>query len=412
MRRRTLVMTAIKRALLCLFAAQAAVIASLVGIDMWRRRVRPRRTNFPRTPPTQLPVAETTTTVYTYGEDLYSEMLAAINGAQHRILFETFIFKSDAVGRKFKRALIDAANRGVQVFVIYDEFANLVVPQPFLRFPPQVHVIRYPLFRPGALLLNVRKFGRDHRKLLTVDGDVGFIGGYNVGALYATEWRDTHLRMAGPSVWDLENAFRDFWNLLRKPDQPRIDDIGTAQWDSRIRLHRNVPEQLIYPIRAMYLEAIDRAKDHVYITQAYFIPDRQILDALIDAAGRGVDVRLLVPENSNHVVADWLSRGFYSALLRGGVSLWVYQDAMVHAKTATIDGRWTTVGTANVDRLSLTGNYEVNVEIFDDGVAEHFERVFANDTTNARQLTKEEWDNRHFVAKCSELILSPLRPFL
>ncbi|TQN33226.1 cardiolipin synthase [Haloactinospora alba] len=412
MRRRTIVMTAIKRALLCLFAAQAAVIASLVGIDLWRRRVRPRRTTFPRTPPTQLPVAETTATVYTYGEDLYSEMLAAINGARHRILFETFIFKSDAVGREFKRALIDAANRGVEVFVIYDEFANLVVPQPFLRFPPQVHVIRYPLFRPGALLLNVRKFGRDHRKLLTVDGEVGFIGGYNVGALYATEWRDTHLRMAGPSVWDLENAFRDFWNMLRKPDQPRIDDIGTAQWDSRIRLHRNVPEQLIYPIRAMYLEAIDRAKDHVYITQAYFIPDRQILDALIDAAGRGVDVRLLVPENSNHVVADWLSRGFYSALLRGGVSLWVYQNAMVHAKTATIDGRWTTVGTANVDRLSLTGNYEVNVEIYDDGVAEHFERVFANDITNARQLTKEEWDSRPFVAKCSELILSPLRPFL
>ncbi|GAB3448887.1 phospholipase D-like domain-containing protein [Streptomonospora sediminis] len=411
-RKRISVTTVVVRTLLGIFAAQLAVVAGLIGINQWRKRVRPLRADFPRTPPKAVPVGENELTTYTYGEDLYRDMLEAIRGARHRIMFESYILKGDATGRQFKRALIEAAERGVDVYVIYDSFANLVVPRRFFAFPPGVHVLAYPLLRPGVLLLDLRKGGRDHRKILAVDGRVGFVGGYNVGSVYATHWRDTHLRVTGPSVWELENAFRDFWNMLRGEDQPLIPDTGTPEWASDIRAHRNVPEQLIYPIRGMYLEAIDRAREHVYITQAYFIPDNEILRALISAARRGVDVRILVPERSNHIVADWLSRGFYGELLRGGVHLCLYQDAMVHAKTATIDGRWSTVGTANVDRLSLTGNYEINVEVFDDGLAAHLEHVFAKDSTNTRLLTLEEWTGRSLVAKFSELVLVPLRPLL
>jgi cardiolipin synthase len=125
-----------------------------------------------------------------------------------------------------------------------------------------------------------------------------------------------------------------------------------------------------------------------------------------------VDVNILVPENSNHVLADWLARGQYTTLLRGGVRLWLYEDAMVHAKTATVDGKWSTIGTANLDRLSLTGNYEINVELFDEGVAKHLEEVFGNDLGNARELTLEEWRGRPFAAKFSEIVLAPWRPFL
>ena len=200
--------------------------------------------------------------------------------------------------------------------------------------------------------------------------------------------------------------------MNRLPRHPELAGLGEAVWDARFRVHRNVPEQLIYPIRAMFLEAIDRARDRVLFTQAYFIPDRELQRALIDAAERGVDVNILVPENSNHVIADWLARGQYSALLNGGVRLWLYQDAMVHAKTATVDGRWSTVGTANVDRLSLTGNYEINAEIFDEDVAAHLEEIFAKDLTNCRELTAEEWRGRPFAAKFSEVVLAPWRPFL
>ncbi|MDQ4007932.1 MAG: phospholipase D-like domain-containing protein, partial [Actinomycetota bacterium] len=221
-----------------------------------------------------------------------------------------------------------------------------------------------------------------------------------------------HVRIEGTSAWDLQNAFIDFWNQRRAPDLPTLRDDGTSQWEARIRVHRNVPRSWVFPIRGVYLEAIDRAQHHIYMTQAYFIPDEDFLGSLLAAARRGVDVRLLLPRVSNHVVADWLSRGFYSTLLRGGVRLMLYEDAMVHAKTATIDGEWTTIGTANIDRVSLTGNYEVNVEFYDRDLAAQMQRVFATDCGNAHELTLSEWERRNVAAKLSEAVLAPLRPLL
>jgi cardiolipin synthase len=402
----------VSRALVAAVAVPATVAAALVATDALRKRRNTVEVSFPRTAPAEIEVAGTTTTVLTYGDDLYREMLAAIRGARRCVLLETYIWKGDAVGAEFKQALVEASERGVDVFVVYDGFANLVVPREFFDLPPSIHVIRYPVFRPGVLLLNVRKSGRDHRKILVVDDETGFVGGYNIGSLYATQWRDTHVRLQGPSVWELRNAFVDFWNTNRSADQPALADPGSEHWEPRLRAARNAPAHLVFPIRGLYLDAIDRASSHVYITQAYFIPDREILAALLAASARGVDVRVLVPERSNHVVADWLSRGLYTALLRGGVRIHLYRDAMVHAKTATIDGRWTTIGTANIDRLSLTGNYEVNLEITDPGVAAQMEKVFAVDLTNTRELSLDEWESRHVAAKLGEMVLAPLRPLL
>lgn len=401
----------LRRALLTLLAAQATVVAALMGTTKVRKILRGDHVaEFPVTPPVPLPIDENVATVYTYGEDLFEDMIAAIENAQHRVLFETYIIKADATGRRFKAALEAAADRGVEVRVVYDAFANLVVPPSFLRFRPPVQVLRYPVFGPGWRIFDFRRYGRDHRKILVVDDVVGYVGGYNIGSLYATEWRDTHVRITGPAVWDLDNAFVDFWNL-RSPDRI-VRESGASSWGAHVRAHRNVPRVLHFPIRGMYLEAIDRASDHVHITAAYFIPDHDILRGLLEAARRGVDVRILVPEVSNHVLADWLSRGFYSSLLDGGVRIFLYQDAMVHAKTATIDGIWSTVGTANIDRLSLTGNYEINLEILDPGFAGHLETVFANDVAHARELTRDEWSRRPYIAKGCELLLAPLRPFL
>lgn len=402
----------IRRALLALLGAQVTVIAVLTGVDAWRKRVRPQTAGFPRSGPGAAAIGASKVTTFTYGEDLYDAMLTAIRNARERIMFESFIWKGDEVGQEFKDELTRAADRGVEVYVIYDAFANLVVPSAFKRFPPTLHVLEYPVFPAGWRLLSLRRAGRDHRKILVVDGDVGFVGGYNVGSTYATQWRDTHVRVEGPSVWDLQNAFIDFWNQRRSPGLPSLRDRGASQWEARIRVHRNIPRSLVFPIRGMYLEAIDRAQSHIYLTQAYFIPDEDFLASLLAAARRGVDVRILTPEVSNHVVADWLSRGFYSALLVGGVRLMLYQDAMVHAKTATIDGQWTTIGTANIDRISLTGNYEINVEFYSSDLAAQMQRVFETDCTNARELTLAEWDRRHVAAKFSEAVLAPLRPLL
>lgn len=399
------------RSLQTWLSAVVAIVAGLMLTTKVRKTMRgDDEFRFPTVAPATVEVGRGNhATTYTYGEDLYADMLAAIEGAKERVLFETYILKDDATGEAFKSALVAAADRGVAVHVIYDGFANLVVSPRFLRFPPSVHVLRYPVLKTGLQPFNPRRWGRDHRKILVVDDEVGFIGGYNVGSLYATQWRDTHLRIAGPAVWDLDNAFIDFWND-RHPIQ--IPPRGQASWEPSVRAHRNVPKQLMFPIRGMYLEAIDRARHHIHITAAYFIPDHDILTALIDARARGVAVTIIVPEVSNHVVADWLSRGFYGEMLRHGVRIQLYQDAMVHAKTATIDGQWSTVGTANIDRLSLTGNYEINLEVVDESLASHLETVFATDLENCRELTAQEWRARPFVARACELVLSPLRPLL
>ncbi|WP_104118634.1 phosphatidylserine/phosphatidylglycerophosphate/cardiolipin synthase family protein [Arthrobacter sp. B1805] len=402
----------VKRAAITLFSAQAVVIAGLVGVDAYQKLQRTKREGFPQPGTFHTTIAHTETTVYTYGEDLFDAMIEAIDKAEFQVLLETYIWKGDEVGARFRDAVNRAAERGVKVFVIYDGFANLVVNPFFYNFHPLVNAYRFPVLRPSIVFTNIRGTGFDHRKVLVVDDKVGFVGGYNLGSVYATKWRDTHLELRGPSVWELREAFVNFWNLRAIPRRPQLPDLSADFWEPRIRAVNNIPALLVFPIRGIYLDAINRAQKHIYITTAYFIPDQQILDALLRASRRGVDVRVILPEESNHVVSDWLSRGFYSSLISAGVQILLYQNSMIHAKTATIDGEWSTVGTANIDRLSLTGNYEINLEIFDRDLAATMEEIFAVDSSNSRVLTQEEWSSRPVVARVSELILAPLRPFL
>ena len=392
-----------------LAAAQLATAATVWAVDSLRKRREPPGGEFPRTKPRTVSVAGSDLTVYTYGEHVYTAMLEAIRGARDYIFFETFIWKDDAVGQLFKDELIAAARRGVSVYVIFDSFGNLVVPRAFKRFPDVVHVLRFPLLRPGILMLDLRKSGRDHRKIVVVDGEVGFVGGYNIGSLYATQWRDTHMRIEGPAVWELDNAFVDFWNDHRSSSQPELPDRGARSWDSHILAARNSPSSLLYPVRGLYINALDRARSHALLTQAYFIPDAELLAAMLAAAKRGVRVQVLIPAVSNHVLADWVARSYYTRLLRAGVELWLYQGAMVHAKTATIDSRWTTIGTANLDRMSMQGNFEINIEVYDRDLAEVMEEIFDVDMSNASRLTLEEWESRPRYVRIAEELLHPMR---
>lgn len=390
--------------------SQAATIAALMVVDRRRKRNR-GHVKFPSKPPEELPVGEDRLSVYTKGRDLYDDMIAAIDAAEHTIFLETYIWKGDRVGQRFKRALTEAAARGIEVHVVYDVFANLVVPQSFFRFDPRIHVLRHWPWTGARGPLSFRSPGLNHRKILVVDGETAFVGGYNLGSLYATRWRDTHVRIQGAAAADLANAFIDYWNMARRGHKA-LPPPTNRPWDSAVRVTRNVPSIGVYPIRYTYLEAIDRAHDHLWLTHAYLIPDDDLTFALVEAADRGVDVRIIVPAESNHIVADWLSRGFYATLLRRGIRLFLYQDAMVHAKTATADGRWSVIGTANLDRLSLTGNYEINAEILDADVAAEMEAIFEMDASNCVELTLEEWQGRSLAMKVSEAILSPLRHFL
>jgi cardiolipin synthase len=405
----------VRRTLLVVFGVPMAIGIAMSVVDSYRRRGKKPKP-FPVTKPATVTVGDGEITTYTFGQDLYADMLSAIEGAEKQILFESYIWKGDVVGERFKTALAAAADRGVEVYCIYDGFANLVVSPAFKRFPPSMKVLRYPIYGAGWRFFDLRRYGRDHRKILVVDNEVGFVGGYNIGSAYETEWRDTHVRITGSGVLDLTRTFADFWNLHRRrrllPSERPLLLEATSTWEPKIRFQRNIPRLWMFPIRGMYLEALNRASKNIWITQAYFLPDWDFAEALQNAARRGVDVRILVPLKSNHVVADWISRGYYSQMLDAGVRIFRFKDAMVHAKTATVDGLWSTVGTANIDRLSLQGNYEINVEVIDRDLAKVLEEIWELDQTNCIELTHGEWEARDLHRRFTELILRPLRPML
>lgn len=390
-------------------AGQLSLAAAVVAADSLRKR---RDGTAPADEPVEVPVREDRVTTYTYGRALYDDMLAAIDSAEDFVYLASYIWKGDEVGQEFKDAVSRAADRGVLVCVVFDGFANLVVPRSFTTFPDDVHVLRFPTIRPGLPLMDLRRTGRDHRKILVVDGRVGFVGGYNIGSLYATSWRDTHLRIEGPGVWELQNAFADFWNRHRNKGHPALEDSGTPRWNTPVLAARNEPSRLVYPVRSLYLEAIDRAMKNVWITQGYFIPDQEILEGLLAVAARGVDVRVIMPERSNHVLADVVARYYWTALLEGGVRIFLYKDVMVHAKTATVDGAWSTVGTANIDRLSLRGNYEINLEVVDPHQAATMEEIFRRDLESCEEITLDRWRGRPWYYRVLERTLRPLELML
>jgi cardiolipin synthase len=388
--------------------AQACTIAALTVVSTVRRRRLPL-SGFPRARFEEVTVEDNRMGLYCYGGYLFEDMLGAIDRAQRSILLETYIWRGDRLGRAFKERLIAKAAQGVQVYLIFDSFANLVVPRAFKRFPPSVHVLRYgAAWRPWHLL-DPRRFARDHRKILVIDGDIAFLGGYNIGDEFALQWRDTHVRVEGPEAARLGQAFIDFWNR-HTPSSEQITWMLRRGMQARLVHRTNDARRLLFPIRDMYVDAIDRAEKRVWITNAYFIPDSAMRAALCNAAARGVDVQVLLPWTSNHVTADWLGRGFYSQLLRGNVRIFGYRRAMNHAKTMTVDGIWSTIGTANLDRLSQIGNYEVNLEIFDVQFAHQMERLFEIDRSNTFEITLDWWVARPWYAKIGERILAPLRP--
>ena len=200
-----------QRVVMTVFILQVFTATILLLFAALRRRHRDK-TQFPRRRFDDVQVGDNRLRLYCYGRDLYDDMLAAIDGARESIYIESYIWKADDAGCEFKQHLAQKAEEGVAVYVIFDGFANLVVPRSFKSFHPKIHVLEYQPLKRFVHIFDPRCYSLDHRKLLIVDGRTGFIGGYNIGSLYATSWRDTHLRIIGPASADLAHSFIDFWN--------------------------------------------------------------------------------------------------------------------------------------------------------------------------------------------------------
>jgi cardiolipin synthase A/B len=390
-----------------LYAALQAIVVVILQVATIRRKRRRQEPSFPHPRFSEVTVGPNIVQLYDYGRDLYDAMLTAIDAAQESIYLETYIWKGDNVGQTFKEHLIRKAEQGVDVYVVFDSFANMVVPNDFKVFPSSIHALQYQAIRRFWHVFDPRRYALDHRKLLIVDGSTSFIGGYNIGSLYATSWRDTHIRIQGSAAADLAQSFSDFWNR-HTPRKERIVRHYPRTFNPLINTRGTNALRLTFPIRDMYIEAIDRAEHSIWLSNAYFVPDGILLDALKAAARRGVDVQVLVPWISNHILTDWLARGRFTDCLKAGIRIFGYRH-MLHAKTCTIDGVWSTIGTANLDRLSSVGNYEINAEIYSQALAHQMEEMFKCDLTNAFEITLDQWLRRPWYSKLGERVLSPLQ---
>lgn len=346
--------------------------------------------------------------LYMQGRELYDAMLAAIDTARESIYLEASIWKDDVVGRAFKRHLVQKAIEGVAVYVIFGSAGKGMTPHTLRSSSPNVHILSQRLFPRPWYVLDPRRYALDHRKLLVVDGVIGFIGGYNLGSRYAAGWRDTHLRIRGQAAAELAHAFIGYWNQFSVPRE-RITRRYSRQFDPLIVVRANDALRLTFPIRDMYIEAISRAEQTILLTNASFVPDRSVLTALKAAVERGVDVRVLVPWPSRQSITNRVTCSAFTPCLQAGIRLFGYRPAILRAKTCMIDGQWSTIGSAHLDLLSSVVNYECNVEIYDASIASQMQELFACDTTGAVELSLHGWMNRPWYIKLSERLLAPLR---
>lgn len=329
------------------------------------------------------------------GVEAYPSMLAAIAEARHEVRLETYMFYADSVGHQFRDALISAARRGVRVCVLYDAVGSWPASRAFFRVMRKAGV-HIRAFRPVTLRF-WRVWLRDHRKILVVDGRVAFTGGINIAAHWAPSaphggWRDDVLRFEGPAVRQLERTSRAGWRFLlknswrslsragRKRRFPTVcGDVALSVLSSRRSIHR------------AYLHALERARERVMVAAAYFVPDRRIFNALHSAAGRGVKVMLLLNGRSDHRFLEFATRHYYEPLLRAGVRIFEWQGSVLHAKTAVVDGVWGTLGSFNLERMSLNFNHETNVVFTDTGLAGAVERSFESDCGFCHEVHLTQW---------------------
>jgi cardiolipin synthase A/B len=334
------------------------------------------------------------------GYQAYPAMLAAIQEARQTVCLETYILRDDTSGLRFINALIERAQAGVLVLLMYDFWGSQVSEETLARLADAG--VKVKAFGPVRFThrlgrIAARLLRRNHRKSLTVDGVVGFTGGLNIANDYAAVedggagWRDTHVRVVGPSAADLERLFLATWRQHRGPafDAARFDRPPAAA-QTRLRIVGNDFPIDRKGIRRAYLEAFDRATSSIYLTHAYFLPPARMLKALTHAARRGVRVAVIVAATTDVKLVLYATRGLYARLLKAGIEVYEWQAGRVlHAKTAVSDGRWGTVGSSNLDPMSLRNNLEVNALILDAQFARALERLFLDDLLHCTRVTLE-----------------------
>jgi len=369
------------------------------------------------------------------GEATYAAMFKAMENARDHINIETYIIEDDETGRRFSDLMLKKQAEGVQVNLIYDSRGSFSTPAPFFQRLRNagIQVVAFNPINPLKARKSWRVAHPDHRKILIVDGKIAFTGGVNISAVYSNQpsggsqrsggkqdnvaempWRDTDVQVEGPVVAEFQKLFLDTWQRQKGPDLSKgnyFPDLK-ASGKALVRAVGSSPGETNRLTFVLYVSAITFAENSLHLTNAYFVPDDETVKALIAAARRGVDVKIVLPGTTDSSMVLNAGRYYYSRLLKSGVKLYKRRDVMLHAKTAVIDNVWSTVGSTNMDFWSFSTNDEVNAVILNKEFAAEMEKMFAGDLAESDEIRLEEWKKRPVLNKFKEWFAHQFRRWL
>ena len=358
--------------------------------------------------------------LYHTGGPAFEAMLVAIRSAKHHIHMEFFITRGDESGVRFMTALAERARAGIEVRFLYDAVGSWGLRTRVLKILTDAGGKALPFLPLNPLRRRIRINLRNHRKVLVVDGRIGFTGGLNIGDEYLGRnpffgpWRDTFLRLEGPAVWGLQRVFTEDWDfsadeeLVTDDYFPEVPAAGKAN----VQVAWSGPDQDIKTIREVYLAAIMRARTRIWLATPYFVPDAALFDTLVLAARMGRDVRVLCPFRPDKWLPHLAGRYIWFDLLRAGGKIYQYTAGFLHAKVLMVDDGWSSVGSPNFDNRSLHLNFEVTCLIESEKVQTDLEAAFVRDFESSIRLDASTYTHRPFVAKMSENACRLLSPVL
>ncbi|WP_160689363.1 cardiolipin synthase [Clostridium sp. C2-6-12] len=360
--------------------------------------------------------------VYINGEDKFKQLIDDIKNAKRYIHIEYYIFKNDMLGKEIIKELTKKAEEGLEVRMLVDSMGSRKLTKKAIEKYLEAGG-KFSLFFPGIVPhINTRINYRNHRKIVVIDGEYGYLGGFNVGAEYISQdpevgfWRDTHVRIEGEAVDDLNERFLLDWchaadeeiedySKYSSNTNKNVGDVG-------IQIVTSGPDHKEQYIRNAYIKLINNAKENVYLETPYLVPDSPILESLKISALSGVDVRIIIPGKPDHFFMQWAASSYIGELLEAGIKIYNYQNGFIHAKTIVADSKVMSIGTANMDIRSFKLNFEVNAFIFDDRIAQEGEAQFIRDMNNSKEMTKEIYKNRSITIRIKESIIRLLSPIL
>ena len=351
--------------------------------------------------------------VFTNGETKFDSFIKDIKKAKHHIHLQYYIFEDDNIGKTIQELLIEKSKEGIKVRVLYDDVANWKVKESFFREMEDAGVEVTAFLKVHFPLLTSKVNYRNHRKVVVIDGHIGYIGGMNIADRYLqSDWRDTHLRVEGRGVLGMQSAFLIDWyssgkDLISTPEYfPKLP----AETGNLMQIATGSP---ISPWRTLLhatIHIITRANRYVYIQTPYFLPEDSLVQALQLASLSGVDVRLMVPAKPDTPFVGTAARSYYAEMMKTGIKIYALKDAFLHAKMIVCDDFLSVIGSANMDFRSFEHNFEINAYIYDAKLAGQMKEIFFKDQEKCKQILLKEWNKRSFSSKLWESILRLFSP--